>query len=62
MARLVFAVRLRPEVQRRGPSEPSGLPEWGNKVQHLVSPKLLNFSGQGTRGQRETQEIFRESS
>ena len=46
----MFAVRLQPEVQRRGASEPSGLPEWGNKVQYLVSPKLLNFSGQGTEG------------
>lgn len=29
-------------------TEPSGVPELGNKIQYLVRPMLLNFSGQGT--------------
>lgn len=45
-------------------TEPSGVPELGNKIQYLVRPMLLNFSGQSTENREPNRErtwkIFRE--
>lgn len=45
-------------------TEPSGLPELGNKIQYFMRLKLLNFSGKGTENRelnrQRTWKVFRE--